>query len=76
LVGKFKILAALLATCKDVIATPLVKALSSTFYAHSSAPTTLLIWYLPSTPNYTLLSKNIATCCKIGNPFSISHCLS
>lgn len=43
-VAKPNIFAALLAISRDIFAIPFVKALSSTFYAHSSAPTTFFIW--------------------------------
>src|SRR5215208_1127508 len=71
-----KTIAASAAYFKLTFAAAFVKALLSTFSAHSSAATTFLISYLPGPFLSTLLVQKSAVAERIGYPFSRSHCLS
>ena len=68
--------AALVAAFKFVIATALVKALLSTFSAHSSAATTLLISNFPGPFRSTLLAQKSAVSFSRGQPVFLNQSLS
>ena len=61
---------------KLALAAALVKALLSTFSAHSSAATTFLMSYWPGPFLSTLLAQKSAVAFSIGQPFSLSQVLS